>query len=192
MIELGSIEEVRQLITEWKEMNHSYMKEIKWLASEAKKNVDLRVISYFTYSLNVQHEMGFDNFALGSYHIQNVGEKPLTNLYICLKVSPNNVFDFSGKYVYKDSKQKMKLANAWKRINDPTDKQEFWLKPIQSQALNPTETLSFANFQVKWNPQSSYTGSMMGFTYGDEIEGGMEALNHINISGKVEGDDESE
>ncbi|MBP2077989.1 hypothetical protein [Oceanobacillus polygoni] len=182
---MKKMNEVRQKIVEWQEMNTSYLNEIKSLLSDKKALKDFQVISYFTYSLNLLHKEGNENYCLGSFHIQNVGGRPLTNPYICIKVSSDSPFDFSGKYLYKDSKQKMRLANAWERINDPMDKQEYWLKPVEKNVLNPSETLSFSSFQMKWLPESSYAGSIMGFTYGDEAKDGINSLNQINISGTI-------
>ncbi len=184
--------DVMQKITQWKELNSSYLNEIKSLVTEVKSIKDFQIISYFTYSLNIFHGQGNENYSLGSYHIKNIGGKPLTNPYICIKLSSDSPFEFSGKYFYKDSKQKMRLANAWERINDPLDKQEFWLKPTEKQVLNPSETLSFSNFQVKWLPESSYGSSIMGFTYGVEIKDGISSLNQINISGTIVEEDRNE
>jgi len=178
-------DDVRRKMIEWQEMNTSYLKEIKTLVSETKAAKDFQVISYFTYSLNISHEQGRENFILGSYHIQNLGGIPLSNPFICIKVSEDSPFDFSGKYLNKDTMQKMNLPNAWERMNDAQDKQEFWLKPASISKLEPKEILSFSNFQVKWTPESSYAGSIMGFTYGDEMENGMNAFNQINIGGSI-------
>ena len=178
-------DEIRQKIVKWQEMNTSYLNEIKSLVTERKALNEFHVISYFSYSLNIFHKPGIENYCLGSFHIQNVGGRPLTNPYICIKVSQDSPFDFSGKYLYKDSKQKMRLTNAWERINDPMDKQEYWLKPVGKSVLNPSETLTFSNFQMKWLPESSYAGSIMGFTYGDEAKDGINSFNQINVNGTI-------
>lgn len=174
------------------EMNTSYLEEIKTLITEEKTAEKFHVISYFTYSLNINHSRDQENFSLGTYHIQNVGEKPLSNPYICIKVSSDSPFKFSGKYLYKGSRQLAGMTNAWERLNDHQDQQEFWLKPAKKNILEPNETLSFSNFQVKWLPEPSYAGSIMGFTYGDEIKDGMSALNQINVSGAIGKEDTNE
>ncbi|WP_339227486.1 hypothetical protein NSQ77_18205 [Oceanobacillus sp. FSL K6-2867] len=184
--------DVREKIDKWQEMNTSYLKEIKSLVTETKALKDFQIISYFTYSVNIFHKPGLENYCLGSFHILNVGGRPLNNPYICIKVSQDSPFEFSGKYLYKDSKQKMRLANAWERINDPMEKQEYWLKPVEKNVLNPSETLSFPNFQMKWLPEPSYAGSIMGFTYGDEAAEGINSLNQINISGTIIEEDSHE
>lgn len=156
---------------------------------EIKAPEKLNIISYFTYYSNIYHKIGAENFCLGSFHIYNIGEKPLTNPYICIKLSPSSCFEFSGKYLHKDTNQKVKLSNSWEKINDPADKQEYWLKPNNLQVLHPLETLSFSDFQIKWSPVSSYAGSILGFAYGDELKEGISALNQINLSGQIDKED---
>lgn len=180
------MDDVKGKLEKWHNMNIAYLQEINSLVKEIKITKNFQVICYFTYSLNISHMHNTENFCLGSFHIYNIGEKALQNPYICIKLSPNSSFEFSGKYLYKDSQQKMKLTNTWERINDPTDKNEFWLKPNKLQELNPLETLSFSDFQIKWSPVSSYASSVMGFTYGDELKEGISALNQINVSGQID------
>ncbi len=183
---------VKRKIAKWNDMNISFLKEINSLVQEIKVSKSLQIICYFTYSFNISHMRVNDNFCLGSFHMYNNGAKPLQNPYICIKLSSNSSFEFSGKYVYKDSKQKINLVDTWERINDPKDKQEYWLKPNNLQELNPLETLSFSDFQIKWSPESSYTGSVLGFVYGDELKEGISALNQINVSGQVDEEDTNE
>ncbi|WP_085508450.1 hypothetical protein [Thalassobacillus devorans] len=172
-------------LDEWQSLNTSYLKEIKHMAEKARELNTMQIIGYFTYSFNIQHKSNGENICIGNFHILNAGSRSLSNPYICIKVSNTAPFTFSGKYVYKDSKQKLKLSNAWERINGPEDREEFWLKPVEIQSLEPSETLVFSNFQLKWEAGSSYTGGIMGYIYGDEIQGGINAFNQINFSGKV-------
>lgn len=183
------MDDVKKKMEKWHDMNVSYLTKINLLIKEIKVPKNLQVISYFTYSFNITHKHSNENFCLGSFHLYNIGGKSLTNPYICIKLSPNSCFEFSGKYLYKNSKQKVNLTNTWERINDHTDKNEFWLKPKILQELNPLETLSFSDFQIKWSPVSSYAGSIMGFAYGDELKEGISALNQINVSGQIDEED---
>ncbi|WP_246206692.1 hypothetical protein [Virgibacillus ihumii] len=181
---MTKINDAHEKIASLQQMNASYLQSIKTLVSEMNLSQDFKVISYFTYSLNIRHVKDFENFVLGSFHIQNLGGTPLVNPYICIKLSADSPFNFSGKYQYKDS-SKGNLTNGWERINEHTDRQEFWLRPNNKHILEANETLSFSNFQVKWIPESSYAGSIMGFAYGDEMEEGISSLNQINIGGTL-------
>ncbi|MFD2046663.1 hypothetical protein ACFSTA_20605 [Ornithinibacillus salinisoli] len=182
---MQNINDVRKKVAALQKMNASYVKQIKSLISDMDVSSSIPFISYFTYSLNISHEPERENFCIGSFHIHNLGNKPLVNPYICIKIDSESPFDFSGKYFYKDSKQKVRLNQAWERFNDPKDKHEFWLKPNEKHTLEPSETLTFSNFQVKWIPNSSYIGRINGFLYGDKINEGINALNQISINGNM-------
>lgn len=171
-------------LMEWKKKNKEYMDEIKKRISQLKKQTrGVRVISFFTYSTHFFYDSSSESMILGSYHVRNLGDQPFIRPYICLKISPESPFHFSGKYVYKESIQKMKMSGAWERLNEATDKEEYWLRPAGKDSIEPGETLTFSNFQLKWTPEQKYAGSMMGFTYGKEETSGIAALNNINVSG---------
>ncbi|WP_241655921.1 hypothetical protein [Halobacillus litoralis] len=172
-----------QEISLWKKKNDQYFDEIKQLISKLKQTEGWKLISYFTYAIHFSHDPKMDSMVLGSYHVHNIGDQPFPSPYICLKISSEAPFHFSGKYVYKDSLQKMKMQGAWERMNEHTDKEEFWLQPSGTAQIEPNETLSFSNFQLKWSADQKYSGSLLGYTYGEENKNGTPSLNQINISG---------
>lgn len=183
---MNSIHSLQRKMKEWKSIQSSQWNEMKGLISALETSQSLNIVSFFTYSLNITHAQGYDNYCLGSYHIRNIGTKPLTNPYICIKISDDSILEFSGKYLYRNSQQSIRVANAWERLNESTDKQEFWLRPTHTQVLNPSETLTFPNFQIKWNPEDTYSESIQGFTYGDELSNGQNSLNTIHINGSIQ------
>lgn len=117
---------------------------------------DEQLISYFTYSLNLAHEMEGENLCLGSYHIRNIGHKTVTNPYICIHLPKDSPFAFTGKYVYPDKFQKVKNPGMWERMNERDNLEQFWLKPLEHQTIQPNESLTFSNFQIKWTPTENY------------------------------------
>ncbi|QGH35232.1 hypothetical protein GI584_14765 [Gracilibacillus salitolerans] len=178
-------QELQQKLIDWQEEQASYLDQIKGLIQDLGVTEHLKIICYFTFSFQLFHREERENYCIGSFHIQNVGNKPLTNPHIGLKITSNIDFQFSGKYLYHNSKQSQRLSDAWERINEPSDKKEFWLRPIQKQTIEAGETLTFSNFQVKWIPTSKYSGTIQGFTYGNELPDGMNALNQIILNGSV-------
>ncbi|CDQ19913.1 hypothetical protein BN982_02220 [Halobacillus karajensis] len=170
-------------LSQWKKRHERYIHEIKEKIEELKQSRDQHVYSYFTYSIHFSHDPAHESMLLGSFHIQNKGREPFKAPYICLKLSENSIFHFSGKYLYKDSLKKMRMSGAWERLNEVTDKEEFWLRPVEVKQIEPGDSLTFSNFQLKWSPEKNYAGSLMGFTYGEEHEEGVPALNQINLSG---------
>ncbi|MFC0561972.1 hypothetical protein [Halalkalibacter alkalisediminis] len=175
--------ELKQKITQLNNETTSYLSEIKDLVSNMKEKQKLNVISYFSYSFNISHDKDKESLIIGTYHIHNLGNKLLTNPYICIKLSPDSPFSFTGKYLNKKTNLTMKKPDAWERLNEQSDKQEFWLRPFKEQSVVPSQILSFPNFQVKWLPNESYSGSIMGFTYCDEFQEGIPAVNQIYVNG---------
>ncbi|WP_246096898.1 hypothetical protein [Psychrobacillus soli] len=163
----------------------AYLDEIKKLVVELNNPGQSDIISYFTYSLDISHDPTQESLCLGSYHVKNIGNKSITNPYLCIKISKESPFSFSGKYVYEDFKQSLKGPGGWQRINEKTNKEEYWLKPLGKSSIEPNEILSFSNFQITWSSEKSYGGSIMGFTYSDQIEEGIAAVNPISLNGTI-------
>lgn len=189
---MKKLDDIKQKLEQLQQMNEQLIQEFMTFFQEKASSHEIQAISYFTYSLNISHKRGNENFCLGSYHIFNISNRVSTNPYICIKLTPANLFEFSGKYFYKDSKQTMKFANSWERLNEPTNKEEYWLKPQNIVQLEPFQTLSFSDFQIKWTPKETYSGSILGFTYSDEWKDGVPSLNQINVSGTIEKEDYDE
>ncbi|SER76363.1 hypothetical protein SAMN04487944_109168 [Gracilibacillus ureilyticus] len=173
---------LEQKLAEWQEMQTAYLKKIRELVEGMKSS--LQIVPYFTYSLQVSHHSHKENYILGTFHVQNVGHQAVNNPMICIKLTPPELFEFSGKYVYPDTKQPMQLANAWERMNEAANKEEFWLRP-KKESIAPGETISFSNFQVKWLSDTTYNGSIQGFVYTDEMKEGLHAVNQIQINGTI-------
>jgi hypothetical protein len=163
----------------------SYLYEIKKLVTELNNPDKMNIISYFTYSLNISHDPEQESLCLGSYHVLNSGNQSITNPYLCIKISEESPFSFSGRYVYEHFKSSLKVPGGWERINEKTNREEFWLRPLVKPSIEPNETISFSNFQITWSPKESYAGSIMGFTYSDQITEGIAAINPINLNGTV-------
>ncbi|MEK5037682.1 hypothetical protein [Sporosarcina sp. FSL K6-3457] len=177
--------EVEQKLTQLHQQTTSYLEEIKKKIANLNNPNKINIISYFTYSLNISHESEQESLCLGSYHVHNIGSQPITNPYICIKVPEESPFSFSGRYIYENFKQSLKNASEWERINEKTNTEEFWLKPLGNASIEPNETISFSNFQIKWSPTKSYAGSIMGFTYSDQLKDGIAVINPINLNGTI-------
>ncbi|WP_058307185.1 hypothetical protein [Gracilibacillus massiliensis] len=178
-------QQLQQKIKGWQNESAAYLNEIKELIQSVETAKQMIVICYFTTSYQLSHQTDRVNYGIGSFHIQNLGTQPLKNPHIGIKITSNIDFNFSGKYLYPSSKKTVRVSNAWERINEPTDKKEIWLKPTQKESIQPGEILTFSNFQLKWEPNSSYSGTIQGFTYGEELPDGIHALNQINLNGTI-------
>ncbi|MGE8035007.1 hypothetical protein B1B04_14710 [Lysinibacillus sp. KCTC 33748] len=180
---LTRINRVEEKINELKKQTDFYVHEMKKAIEELIVPESVNVISYFTSSINISYNPDEESLCLGSYHIRNIGTQPITNPSLCIKLPEDSPFSFSGRYVYEHFAPNLKGNSSWERINDQSSKEEFWLRPIGKTTLEPNETLSFPNFQIKWGNNSSYSGSIMGFTYCDQLEDGIVVLNPINLNG---------
>lgn len=160
----------------------SYLREIKEHIETLPKSKNMNVISYFTTSFNISHSLEQESLCLGSYHIYNIGNEPLLNPYISIIIPENSPFSFSGRYVREEFSQSFKGPNEWIRLTNSANKNEFLLKPLGKMELKPNEIISFSNFQIKWSPNQSYSGSITGFTYCDQLQDGIAAVNPINLS----------
>jgi len=177
------IDHVEEKINELKKQTDFYVHEIKKTVEELIISDSVNIISYFTSSFNISYNPDEESLCLGSYHIRNIGNQPITNPYLCIKLPEDSPFSFSGRYVYEHFAPNLKGNSSWERINDQSSKEEFWLRPIGKTTLEPNDTLSFPNFQIKWGHNLSYSGSIMGFTYCDQLEDGVVVLNPINLNG---------
>ncbi|SHN07137.1 hypothetical protein [Gracilibacillus kekensis] len=178
-------QQLQQKMKDWQLESESYLNEMKDLIQMLDTAKQLIVICYFTSSFQLSHQADRVNYGIGSFHIQNLGTQPLMNPHIGIKITSNIDFNFSGKYLYPSSKKTVRVSNAWERINESTDKKEIWLKPTQKESIDPGEILTFSNFQLKWEPDASYSGTIQGFTYGNELPDGIHALNQINLNGTI-------
>lgn len=174
--------ELKEKITQLNNETNFYLSKIKEYVANIKQNQKMNVVSYFTFSFSISHDNEQDSLIIGTYHIHNLGNKLLTNPYICIILSPDSLFSFSGKYINKKNNVSMKAPGAWERLNEQTDKKEYWLRPLENQIIEPSQAIAFPNFQVKWLPKESYSGSIMGFTYSDELNEGIPAINQIYLN----------
>lgn len=166
------------------QQTQAYLQEIKELIEKRPAHKKSNVISYFTSSMNISLNTAQESLCLGSYHVYNIGNEPLTNPSICIKLPDPSPFSFSGKYVHEQSKQNLKGPNEWLRFTKDADanKNEYWLKPIGKITIEPNEIISFSNFQIRWSPDDNSDGSITGFTYCDQFQQGMAAVNPIHLS----------
>jgi len=182
---------VEAKITQLEHQTKSYLNKIKKLVDELNDPTQINIISYFTYSMNISHDPEQESLCLGSFHIRNMGSQAITNPNVCIKVSKESPFSFSGRYVYDNFKKSLKVTDGWERTNEKTNKEEFWLKPLGKASIEPNEIISFTNFQITWSPKESYAGSITAFTYSDQLTDGIAVINPINLNGtfRIQGDE---
>ncbi|KMN38821.1 hypothetical protein AB0Y38_16610 [Lysinibacillus capsici] len=168
-----------------KEQTNAYVHDIKRLVEELAIPNRINLISYFTTALNISYDPEQESLCLGSYHIRNIGSAAVTNPSLCITIPKESPFYFSGRYVHENFTPNFKTQgqSQWERFNDKSSKEEYWLRPVGKSTIEPNETISFTNFQIKWSHNLSYSGTIMGFTYCDQLTEGVVVLNPINLNG---------
>lgn len=156
---------------------------------EAEKEPITDVTCYFNYSF-VQDKETNDHFIYGSFIITNVGDNPLTNPIICLKVNESQQTIIGGKIgeMNRANNKIISKFEEWSYLYDDWRKKwieqgELWLKPKQTTELAPGEKLVFSGFDIKFKEKHSMTQVMIeGFTYFQQLPNGKNSLNSISIT----------
>jgi len=148
-----------------------------------------KIISYFSYSFVLPKNDHNNGMIIGNYILKNVGEVSIENPFICLKIVPAEDATMTakiGQEIQYERKLNPLSMESWDYINEEAKelvqhRGEYWLKPINTQMIDSGKSLSFANFQLKFNIQSTESIKVKGFVYCDQLKNGLEALNHISI-----------
>jgi len=185
------VNELKQLtdkINEFKQRTNDYLLEVKNTIHDIEREnrpIDPFVLSYFTYSTSLSHDNHSENIIIANFHILNLSDQTLKNPIICIQLSENSPFSFTGKYILGDSQQQASTNDTWQRMNEQADENEYWLRPMNQDEIKPYEELVYSQFQLKWFQAASYSGSVNGFVYFDQKPEGMSAINPINMSGQM-------
>lgn len=176
---------IEEKIQALKDQTNAYLHEMKQLVEGLRIPNSVSLISYFTSSFNISYDSEQESLCLGSYHIRNIGSEPVTNPYVCIQLPKDSPFYFSGRYVHENFTPNLKTQGQyqWERFNDKSSTEEYWLRPVGKTIIEQNETISFTNFQIKWSHNLSYSGTIMGFTYCDQLTDGAAVLNPINLNG---------
>ncbi|WP_042473254.1 hypothetical protein [Bacillus ndiopicus] len=171
------IEKIKQL----EQQTTNYINAVQQQLEQKALAKEVQFISYFTYAMTLSHDPEQENFCLGSYHIWNTGEQPITNPSIYLRLHKDAPFAFSGKYIVGQMKQAFREQLIWERFKDVKSKHELWFKPVNKTIIAPKEMIIFPHFQLTWTHQKPYFGLLEGWTYCDEMPEGSPVINPLDI-----------
>lgn len=176
--------QLEEKINELRQQTTFYITELKKALDTLTTKKANHVVSYFTSSFNISHAQDHESLCLGSYHIWNIGNVPLTNPSITIKLPENSPFSFTGRYIHNNLQKNLRRTspNDWVRIKNDEQKNTFSFKPLEKTTIEPNEILSFENFQIRWSANTSYAGSIIGFTYCEQFPDGIAVINPINLS----------
>ena len=171
-------------INELQQQTDFYLTELRTVFDKINAKKTGRVLSYFTSSLNMSYADDEESLCLCSYHIWNIGNVPLTNPTITIKLAEDSPFTFSGRYIHSIFQRNLRQTNQneWVRINNDGHKNTFSFKPLEKTVIKPNEILSFEQFQIRWLNNTPCGESITGITYCDQFQDGIAAINPINLS----------
>lgn len=163
------------------ELEQSQMKVKKILASRSLQTTSELIYCYFTYSIVLNYMKQTSHLIMGNFHLVNISDQNMQSPVILLKINSKTEFNFSGKYKLAN-KENQAYNFQWERvmIDDLDPATHYCFKPTENDVLRPNELLSFQSFQVVIPLDASI--NIEGFTYFNQNNDGVPALNSIDIS----------
>lgn len=163
-----------------KEFNQTKQTVEQMMSVKANQSDNHSIYCYFTFSMILNYN-STNHLIMGNFYIQNISNKILHSPIILLKINTKTEFNFTGKY--KSSNQDSKTYNfLWERLAvedlDPTT--HYCFKPTKTDQIAPNEQLGFQSFQIVIPKDAQI--SVEGFTYFNESNDGIPAINSIHIS----------
>lgn len=151
--------------------------------------VGQKVLAYFDYSL-VLYEQN-EAIIRGNFHIENVGEQPLRNPYLCFRFYPLDASTLKGKIIsIEQAEQKGDQPSSrpqWVYMDDQwaeeaKERGEIWVRPFEDVGLNPNETVTLPDFQIPVKKHVDENVMIEGFVFFQNEQYKAKASNQILIT----------
>ncbi|WP_416151230.1 hypothetical protein ACM26V_09770 [Salipaludibacillus sp. HK11] len=193
-------------LSKYKRLNEVYKKKIEFYENtdpseketvktdySTKSEPLTSLTAYFNYSVFLPEveEADQETLIVGNFHIINTGHVELTEPFIGLRITPANRATISGKIslqetpdtdtaLHTSNEEWHYMHSNWK---EKIRKQgEYWLSPVHCQKLNPGETLSFTNFDLRLKKRKlDENVKIEGVCFSSELTEGIAAINHISF-----------
>ncbi|PLR76589.1 hypothetical protein CU633_14650 [Bacillus sp. V3-13] len=179
------IELVNELESKLKLLEHeseTFKERIRELLIE-KSSSGKRPLPYFSYSIILDNKLNGKHTIFGNFNFTNHSPYPLYHPKFVLKIKSDHAFDFSGKYMMPN--QHIKVENfQWKLVENKNENEamEYWFAPIAAEKIDPEQTLSFPNFQIRFQNEATGYINVEGYVHCRDVDEGIPSLNSINIS----------
>lgn len=179
---------ILEKITKLNNQTEAYTTKIVQLLEGYRKRLNLStLLGYFTYSISTTNDRTEENIILGDFHIQNLTDATVEELYLCIKINTTEAYKFSGKYFTNTFNMDNKtLSSQWQKFKNPNEEnqQEHWFRLVDQKVLLPLETISFRDFQITWKNEGPFSCSIQAFVYTQFEKNGIDSINTINVSTK--------
>ena len=174
--------EMRQTIRSMKERRKEEMELLKQSRLFRKSTApSVPAVAFFTHSVSLGAYGEQEHLLIGKFQLVNTGERALHAPVILLNVKCEKEFRLNGKFAPGEGKGGNGF-HEWERIKGKGDPQtEFWLRPTRHTLLEPGASLSFPDFQVRFQLSEGKSIALEGFFYCEELPEGIASSNSISI-----------
>lgn len=144
---------------------------------EMKQDI-VRAHAYFTYAVMISEEKEEPTTVIGDFVVENIGNTPLNDPIICLRLRPPEHAQLSGKFSFRQLQEEGGWTFAVDNWRQKIKEGEYWLKPIDETTLLPNEQLRFPSFELR----IVQTIVVEAFVYFRQLKQGVSSFNHIVIN----------
>ncbi|ELK21238.1 hypothetical protein AF6_2084, partial [Anoxybacillus flavithermus TNO-09.006] len=134
--------------------------------------------AYFAYAVMIPEEKEEHVTIVGDFVIENIGNTPLNDPIICLRLRPAHHAQLSGKFSFRQLQEEGGWTFAVEDWRQKVKEGEYWLKPIDQTTLLPNEQLRFPSFELS----IFHTIVVEAFVYFRQLKQGIPSFNHIVIN----------
>lgn len=150
--------------------------------------------AHFAYSLILPNfeEEDKETTIFGDFILKNNGTVPLHDIIVCIKITPIDAGNLSGKIATKSKQSESYLPNTpennWQFLHDNWKEKikengEYWITYIDPEPIKPGETIYFSQFDIQIPIKESTKSTIVdGYVYSKEIPKGVFSLNKIIIN----------
>lgn len=154
------------------------LEEEKKRKKETKKEEIVRAHAYFAYAVMIPEEKEEHVTIVGDFVIENIGNTPLNDPIICLRLRPAHHAQLSGKFSFRQLQEEGGWTFAVEDWRQKVKEGEYWLKPIDQTTLLPNEQLRFPSFELRIDQ----TVVVEAFVYFRQLKQGVPSFNHIVVN----------
>lgn len=173
-----TIEHLKQQLLFYEVALEEEKKRKKETKKETKKEEIVRAHAYFAYAVMIPEEKEEHVTIVGDFVIENIGNTPLNDPIICLRLRPAHHAQLSGKFSFRQLQEEGGWTFAVEDWRQKVKEGEYWLKPIDQPTLLPNEQLRFPSFELRIDQ----TVVVEAFVYFRQLKQGVSSFNHIVVN----------
>ncbi|MEH7223917.1 hypothetical protein V7112_08855 [Bacillus sp. JJ1566] len=155
-----------------------------------KKSIETipSIQAYFSYSTLLPTTEDDEITIIGDFIINNTGTDTLQDIIVCIKLTPTDAGNLSGKIANKISQSFIDSKIDWVFLHENwkekiKEEGEYWIKYVDPNPLPPNEAVIFPQFDISLTKnEDSQSVVVDGFVYSKEMPKGTFSLNKIIVN----------